>query len=371
MSSKEGTYQSVVGFLLNIFILSYVFLYVIKPVNVLHAKIDKYKYAEYDAVVYDCSQIYFDEVLSKNTEIDSFLIRDISLMEQTIKSDKGMVTTELIETVKADSLENVKGFWIPDVLFESYDDSLVLQENAILLPREHAKKLDVEIGDLVYIEDDPFVVAGTFINDMWIDGVILSNDTDKIYNGIYIKFKNPEQGIDYIKNNYYTQGYLQYIYGDSFLKLATEEEIQEQVRYYETRELQLKKANELSRYDATVAISNTVVGLVVVFVVQVYVNHKTFEQSLKFYAIKISSGYSKRKLIPKCFFVALLQEILVLISSLYIYCILFSQEIRKATFFELFPAFIITIIFAAIVLAFLSQYELRNNKILKVLRTEE
>ena len=82
----------IVSYILNIIIIAYTLLYVISPVNKWHVLTDQFKYAEYDAIVYDCTQIYLEDILLKNTEIDSYLIRGMSLFEHTVKFGETAIT---------------------------------------------------------------------------------------------------------------------------------------------------------------------------------------------------------------------------------------------------------------------------------------
>lgn len=388
-SGKRFLYTAA-SLLLSIFIILYVFNMIFGNVIVKHNYTDGYQYTDYDVRLENTIDWYITDYLAGQFEIEDYLMISTCYMDFELRAGENSTKDfNYIAVLPSDSFDKMRNMIMHDELVRDCDEALLKQKDAMALSFGQAYLLEVGIGDKVEFNKQVYTVAliyempaaftyedsfCAYVRAEAVDGYDTLFQDDHGVSITYLKFseKDRDRGLTYIHDHYYKQNGLYARYGNNFMSLATEEEMEAQrSQAYKLPDVEYGIAMYSLRSNLIRLTTYTILGVLLVVTLQIYENHKQLMINCKRYAIYRVLGYSRKRFFFNRFVKALLYGSVTCVSAIFILCKWHFVTMTKMAFYELLTPMPLVILIVAITVSLIALYEFRDLMLVSILKSEE
>lgn len=244
----EAFIKSFLQYLLILLLLSVISFSLIEPMYKKRIATEAYQIGNFDVCVGQCTINTYHDISQGENISDSlgisFLFTHVPLIngDNQIDSDLGIVLDG--------SLEQLNHVILPDELYILKDDTLMKQDNAIVISYRLYSQLKAQLGDVltwnILYMDYEYILAGVYPDSVTssifngnINGFIPATEkywelfehelmkddpASQVCSYAFFSFHDFDKGKQFIENDFYMDFHLYYKYGEAFKTLATEED---------------------------------------------------------------------------------------------------------------------------------------------------
>lgn len=372
-----------------------------------------YDYVRFDAVLNDVYVESCNSNLTRNENVDALLKTFYIGGPVYRENDESFVSTTLI--VDSDNFNSFFNIF-PQKHFIKIDKSLLNQKNSVFISENISKSCNVHIGDLIEIQGIWHKVCGIYEqaitnvinatavilwNGNYTNGTSVSGIKDgivdyfDIYTRVYIKFKNYDSGIKWVRDNAFDhriflndvtnhENFSLYLEqkGKDWAKWAIDTALTEgtfnideyRIGAYDTkaRMSQLAKQDYESMYNVKDDYFYAALCLIALFTVCTLESYRYAKLNMKKIAILRILGCSKVKITTTYFIRSFFIQLLLMLGAI-LFAITMTSKNRTFSYVlvtKWFASFVLIITISAILGAIASSYQLKDRKLLKKLNEE-